>query len=196
MSKVRAGATLLISGRVDADEHFRSVPSRTAGWAPGYRFAPLTARENVLNFPGSNVPLSYSGEKTTYAERGVLPVGDYLETRVGQGRILYSALPLELADQLDSIGRIYRYAAGIAGVSPAYKTEITDPGILICPTRLPDATLYVVLSESSASETVAFEDEASHKQIQAKLDPGRAALFLITHSGDIAASYPAGAVPE
>jgi hypothetical protein len=192
MSKVRAGATLLLSGRIDEDEHFRSVPSRTADWAPDYRSTPLTTRENVLNLPGGAVRLSYSGEKTTYAERGLLPGGAYLEARLGQGRILYSALPLELADQLDSIGKVYRYAAGIAGVSPAYKTEIADPGILICPTRLADATLYVVLSESSATEKVAFEDEASHKQIETKLEPGRAALLLITHSGETAASYTPG----
>jgi hypothetical protein len=189
MSKVRAGATLLISGRIDADEHFRSVPTRTTDWAPDYRPATLTTRENVLNWRGGAVPLSYSGEKTTYAERGELPGGAYLEARVGQGRILYSALPLELADQLDSIGQVYRYAAGVAGVSPTYKTEITDPGILICPTSLPDATLYVLLSESSATETVAFEDEASHKRIETKLDPGRASLFLITHSGETPAYY-------
>jgi hypothetical protein len=192
MSKVRAGATLLISGRIDADEHFRSVPTRTAAWAPDYRSAPLTTRENIINWPGGSVLLSYGGEKITYAERGQLPGGAYLEARLGQGRILYSALPLELADQLDSIGQLYRYAAGIAGVSPAYRTEITDPGILICPTRLPDATLYVVLSESSNTERVTFEDEASHKRIETKLDAGRAALLLITHAGDTAASYLPG----
>lgn len=34
------------------------------------------------------------------------------------------------------------------------------------------------------------------KQIETKLDPGRAALLLITHSGDTAASYSAGAMHE
>jgi hypothetical protein len=150
----------------------------------------LTARENVISWPGGSVPLSYSGEKTTYAERGILDGGaGFTEIPIGGGRLLYFALPLELADQLDSIGQVYRYAIGRARIAPVYKTDLTDPGILICPTRLPEATLYVLTSESSAAAKVAFEDEASGKKIETLLEPGRAALALITHDGKIAASY-------
>jgi len=191
MTKVRAGATLLISGRIDADEHFQSIIARTKDWAPAYHSGPLTTRENVVSWPGGSAPLSYSGDKTTYAERGVLEGGaTSLETQVGAGRLLYFALPLEFADQLDSIGVVYRYAINQAGIPPIYRTEIPDPGILICPTQLPDATLYVLTSESSASAKVAFQDEASQTAFAIGLAPGRAALVLITHAGKIAALYP------
>jgi hypothetical protein len=190
MSKVRQGATLLISGRIDADEHFRSVPSRTEGWTVRYKPGLLTTRENTISWPGGSVRLSYSGEKTTYAERGILAGGaEYLETTIGYGRLLYFPLPLELADELDAIGQVYRYAIDKAGIAPVYKAGTTDPGILICPTRLPEATLYVLTSESSATPKVAFEDEASKREIEATLDPGRAALLLVTRDGRIAASY-------
>lgn len=190
MSKARQGATLLISGRIDADEHFRSVPSRTASWGTRYSPGLLTTRENSISWPGGSARLSYSGEKTSYLERGILAGGaEYLETTIGSGRLLYFPLPLELAEELDAIGQVYRYAIDKAGIAPVYKTGTTDPGILICPTRLADATLYVLTSESSAAAKVAFEDEASKREIEAALDPGRAALLLVTRDGRIAASY-------
>jgi hypothetical protein len=190
MEKARGGATVLLSGRVDGDEHFGGIPARTENWIPRYQHGLLTTRENVVQLPGGSVPLSYSGEKTTYAERGILDGGaGFTEIPIGGGRLLYFALPLELADQLDSIGQVYRYAISKARVAPVYKTDLTDPGILICPTRLPEATLYVLTSESSAATKVAFEDEASGKKIETMLEPGRAALALVTHDGKIAASY-------
>jgi len=45
MAKVNAGATLLISGRIDADEHWRSIPERTRDWNAGYSSMALTTRD-------------------------------------------------------------------------------------------------------------------------------------------------------
>jgi len=192
MSKVRAGATLLVSGRIDADEHWVSVPERTRGWNVKYTSAALTTREVAVNWPGGSARLSYSGDKTTYAERGVLGGGQtFLDFPLGTGRILYFALPLELADQLDEVGRIYKFAMNRAGVISAYETSCEDPGILICPTRLPDATLYVLTSESAGAAAVAFLDKLSGADFHVNLPPGRAALLLIGRDGRILASYNA-----
>ncbi len=107
MVKVRAGATLLISGRIDADEHFWSRPTRTQGWAPDYKSGLLTTRENVLSWPGGTAALTYPGDKTTLLERGVLPDGaTFLEATLGSGRLIYVALPLELGESLDSNSRV------------------------------------------------------------------------------------------
>ncbi|MGO9096486.1 MAG: beta-galactosidase [Bryobacteraceae bacterium] len=189
LEKVRAGATLLISGRIDADEHFHPVEGRTRGWAEGYAPAPLTARETTVEWPGGSARLTYSGDKTTYGERGWLPGGAFLEKQVGQGRILYFAYPLELADEVESIGRIYRYAIARAGVKEAYETSCQDTGILICPTRLPNATLYALTSEVSAPSSCTFRDAASGAQVSFTLPPGRTALLVIDSQGKTVAQY-------
>jgi len=189
LAKVRAGATLLISGRIDADEHFRAVEGRTGDWAEGYSHALLATRETLVEWPGGSARLTYSGDKTTYAERGALPGGTFLEKQVGQGRILYFALPLEFADEVESIGRIYRYAIARAGVQEVYETSCQDPGILICPTRLPEATLYVLTSEIPTPGACAFRDLASGARVPVALPAGRAALLLIDAQGKIAARY-------
>jgi hypothetical protein len=190
IAKVRAGATLLISGRIDADEHFWSRPTRTQDWAPGYQPGLLTTRENTVSWPGGSAPLTYPGDLTTLAERGVLPDGaTFLETQLGSGRLLYVALPLELAESLDSISRVYRYAIGKAGIGKVYEASTEDPGILICPTQLPDGTLYALTSESSAPAHFSLRDLASGATFDIHLAPGRAALALITNTGKLAASY-------
>ena len=190
IAKVRAGATLLISGRIDADEHFWSRPSRTQDWAPGYQPGLLNTRENVVSWPGGSALLTYPGDLTTVAERGLLPDGvTFLETQLGSGRLLYVSLPLELAESLDSISRVYRYAISKAGIAEIYEASTEDPGILICPTRLPDATLYALTSESSTPAHFSLRDLASGATFDIHVAPGRAALALITHTGKLAASY-------
>ena len=190
MSRVRAGAMLLISGRIDGDEHWVAIPERTRGWNDEYTWGALTSREVTVTWPGGSARLSYGDDKTTYAERGILPGGQtFLDVRLGAGRILYFALPLELADQLNEVGRIYKYAIDRAGARVAYETPCEDPGILISPTRLTDATLYVLTSESMGSSPVAFRDKLSGADFRISLDAGRAALMLVGRDGHLLASY-------
>jgi hypothetical protein len=135
---------------------------------------------------------SFSGNKTTFLEQAALPSGaTFADPTLGQGRILFFTLPLEPGDDLRLIGHVYRWAAEQAGVRPPYRTALDDPGILICPTALKTGTLYVLTSESSTRRVVAFTDAASGKELRVPLDPGRAALRLVTRAGQVVASYDA-----
>ncbi len=188
LGKVRGGATLLVTGRFDDNPHFHST-GRQQKAGIDYRPGLLASRDVLLTLPGESVWLSYPGDETTYLERGFLPDGKtFDERRLGQGNILFVPLPIELNSNLKAVGDVYRYALRLAGVSPAYTTSVSDPGILICPTRFPDATLYVLTSESS-EKSVSFRDAASGKKFSGQLDPGRAALLLIGRDGKLLASY-------
>jgi hypothetical protein len=190
MTKVKDGSTLLISGRIDADNHWAPVPERTRDWNISYRSEPLMTRETTIDWPEGNSRFTYPNDKTTYAERGVLSNNQtFLDLQIGKGHILYFALPLEIADQLDEVGRIYKFAMKQAGVNTAYETACKDPGILICPTQLPDATLYVLTSESADISPVTFRDKKSSTDFTISIEPGRAALLLVRKDGKIVASY-------
>ena len=108
---------------------------------------------------------------------------------VGKGKVLFTPLPLELNDNLQVIGEVYRYALKDANVAPFYSTTVQDPGIAIAPTRFPHATLYVITSESSRSVDIIFRDQLSQKQLSGRLDPGRVALLLVEQKGNLAAAY-------
>ncbi len=189
LEKVKGGATLLLTGPFQQDEHFQPV-SRLSDLDLENFVLPLATRENMVEWPGGRGWSSFGGEKCTFLERGVLKQGQsFAEAKVGQGRILYSPLPLELNDNLELLGKIYRYAAAQAGVQPSYETTCDDPGILICPTRLERGTLYVVTSESSQARQVSFKDRASGKEHTLELQPGRARLLFAEKNGEVLAEY-------
>ncbi len=187
---VKAGATLLISGRFDLDPHFRET-SRPSEIGIAYEPRMLDLVENRLAWPQGAGELEYGEQKTNYLQRAELPDGQtFVQKQIGSGTVLFSALPLEVNDNLKAVGEVYKYALKVAKVSAAYSTDMGDPALSICPTRFPHATLYVLSSQSDAGE-VSFEDARSKKQFNVRLLPGRAALLLIGEDGKVLASYNA-----
>jgi hypothetical protein len=107
---------------------------------------------------------------------------------LGKGKILFATLPLELNDNLRAVGDVYSYALKAAGVAQVYTTTLQDPGIIICPTRFTDSTLYVVTSESNQTQ-VNFTDVRSGKILSGRLPSGRAAILLVGADGKLLATY-------
>ncbi|MGC2804885.1 MAG: beta-galactosidase [Candidatus Acidiferrales bacterium] len=187
--KVKAGAILLISGRFDMDAHFHAT-GRQAQAGLDYQPGPLTTRENILDWPLGKSRLTYSGIKTTYLDRAFLPGGaSWAIQALGKGKIIFATLPLELNDNLQAVGDVYKYAVEQARVAPTYTTSVQDPGILICPTRFPEATLYVITSESDGTSQVSFQDRVSGKSFSGEIRSERAAMLLVGEKGNILASY-------
>jgi hypothetical protein len=185
---VRDGATLLVSGPFAEDAHLHPTGRQQAAGLP-YTVAALTTRENLFHFPGGDEAITYPGLKTTTLMRAVLPDGkDWAEQPLGKGKILFSALPLELNTNLRAVGDVYSYALKTAGIAPVYSTTVTDPGILISPTRYPNATLYVLTSESNRSD-VSFQDLRSGKKFAGTVPAGGAALLLVGGDGKLITSY-------
>ncbi len=193
-ARVKAGSVLLISGPFAADEHLHQT-SRATEMGLNASLTPLQLRDEILHTPAGDVPLIYDGLNTTTLDRLMFAGGrDFEDLRLGKGHVLVSALPLELNTDLDSIARVYAYALKMAGVSTTYTTPVTNPGILICPTRLPHATLYVLTSETETSP-VSFTDLRSGKRFSGTLDAGRAAILMIGEHGDVLSDYHWHATP-
>jgi hypothetical protein len=189
LERVRMGATLLTSGRLDLDEHFQTV-SRAKEAGLDFQWKVLDTRENLVEWPGGRAWLTYGEDKCTYLERAQLPSNQsFVEWSVGRGKILFFSFPIEFNDNLTAISEIYCMALARAGVVPVYSTSIEDPGILICPTQMQSATLYALTSESSSARRVTWKDMLSGKDMAIHLDPGRAALVLVSQKGEVLAAY-------
>ncbi len=186
--RVREGAVLLISGPFADDPHLHGT-NRAAEAGLSYATGPLELREQTFRWAGAPLHLTYGGIKTTTLSYAELPGGkDWVEEPLGKGKILFSALPLELNDRLDAVAAVYAYALKAAGVEPIYTTTVSDPGILICPTLFPHATLYVLASETNAAD-LSFRDIRSGKDFTGRLEPGRASLLLVGDDGSLIANY-------
>jgi hypothetical protein len=187
-ARVRAGSVLLVTGPFDGDVHFHPT-GRQGEVGLAYADVPLNLRSNVFKWPGGEAELTFSGNKTTILSRAQMPGNqDWVERELGKGRILFATLPLELNQNLQAVGDVYRYAMKVANVSPTYTTTVTNAGLLICPTRLPKTTLYVLTSESS-QKAVEFRDVRSGKSFSGQLENGRAALLLIDDQGKLVTTY-------
>jgi hypothetical protein len=186
--RVQAGAVLLVTGPFGEDAHFHPTGRQEAAGLP-YIIGPLTVREDQFHFPGGEEELEYSGLKTTVLSRAILPNdADWEERSFGKGKILFAALPLELNGNLQAVADAYSYALKAANIAPVYSTTLKDPGILICPTLFPKATLYVLSSESNQTD-VSFQDLRSGRKFSGTLASGRAALLLVGADGKLLASY-------
>ncbi|WP_158615365.1 beta-galactosidase [Acidipila sp. EB88] len=187
-SRVRAGAVLLISGPFSADPHMHAV-ERASSIGIAATLEPLLERDTTLHSPAGDLPLVYGGLKTTILDRAMLPGNrSWTEVALGQGKVLFSAYPLELNENLDSIAAVYAYALRAAGVRPTYTTPLKNQGILICPTKLAGATLYVLTSETETAH-VSFRDTASGATLAGTLEAGRSALLLVDAHGKLVTSY-------
>jgi len=186
--KVEEGAVLLVTGPFDGDAHLHPT-GRQDSIGLNYLTEPLTLRNQLMHFPGGDEALSFTGKMTTTLSRATLPKGeDWVEKPLGKGKILFAAFPLELNENLLAVGDVYAYALKTAGVEPIYTTTLKDPGIAICPTRYPDATLYVVASESNQTQ-VSFEDVRSGKHFAGTLESGHAAILLVGADGKVLSSF-------
>jgi len=187
-ARVRAGTVLLLSGPFERDEHLHNTDR---GKTIGLLTEPteLQLRDNTVDLPSGKAPLVYEGLRTTMLDRIVLPDGKtWIELPLGSGKIFISAFPLELNSDEGTVAAAYQLAIKAAGIEPTYTTTITEPGILICPTRLPHATLYVLTSEAP-TQGVNFRDVRSGKTFTGSLEAGHAALLLVGENGDLIANY-------
>jgi hypothetical protein len=186
--RVKDGAVLLVTGPFAEDAHFHNTGRQDAIGLP-YQTEALSIRDHLVHFPWGDEQLSFGGDNTTYLSSAALPNGEeWAEKPFGKGKILFAALPLELNDNLQAVGDVYSYALKVAGVAPIYTTTLKDPGILICPTKFPEATLYVITSESNQAQ-VNFLDVRSGKRFAGTLASGRAAILLVAADGRLLASY-------
>jgi hypothetical protein len=187
-ARVRAGAILLLSGPFAGDEHLHNTDRAKTIGLPA-ELTELLLRDNTLDLPSGKAPLLYEGLRTTMLDRATLPDGKtWTELPLGSGKIMFSAFPLELNSNEGTVAAAYELAIQAAGIQHTYTTTLEEPGILICPTRLPHATLYVLTSEAP-TQVVSFTDARSGKTFTGRLEAGRAALLLVGEHGDLIANY-------
>ena len=192
-ARVRAGAVLLLSGPFAGDEHLHDT-GRAQSIGLQASLTNLLLRDNTLSLPSGQFPLLYEGLKTTMLDRSTFADGStWAELPLGQGKIFISAFPLELNTNEDTIAAAYDLVLKAAHVQHTYTTTAKQPGVLICPTKFPHATLYALTNES-ATEQVTFTDTRSGKTFSGPLEGGHAALLLVGEHGDLLASYRWAAV--
>lgn len=189
---VRGGGNLLVTGSVDRDEYFHQV-NRASSLIPGARIEPVTARNNLISIDGHSIEAVYGEVQTTWLEAMAWEDGSHelKDVGYGKGQVFWMAYPIEGARNLDAIAEVYRGVFTKLGIEPAFELlSPLSPGVLIYPTQLQDAILYVMVSESSEDAEINLRDKTTGKSFKLHLSSGHAATALIRKSdGTLSAKY-------
>jgi hypothetical protein len=180
LSMADGGATLLVTGSIDRDDH----------WLPADRLGALQVRagskpvapEETLRIGDREFRLSYRGDKGQRLEKGVLAGGEIPSVASiprGRGVILWSPLPVELAEQTEPTAALYDEALKRAGVVPVLRTQERDPALLVFSTVFHDTILVTLLSESDRDRSAKLVHAASGSVVPVTVPAGRALLMFV-----------------
>jgi hypothetical protein len=186
LAYVAAGGSLLVTGPVERDEHWQRV-QRIEPLVAGAVTEPITFRSADLRLAGGVVAVSFAQPKQAALEWVRFRDGASLrEVPHGKGRIFWSALPLELAEGGEPAANLYRHVLGRIALSPPFQVRAALPaGILVYPTVLADAVLYVMVSERADDTEIDLTDQLTGARLTLRLRAQRAALVLLRKSDGV-----------
>ena len=196
LNYVRGGGNLLVTGSVDRDEYFHRV-DRVAALIPGAQPKPVTARANAISTGGHTVEATFNELAATWLEGLTWKDGskngshEVKQASYGKGKVFWVAYPVEAARNLDAAAEVYRGVFAQVGLEPGFDLRSQlSPGVLIYPTQLQDAVLYVMVSDSAEDADIDLRDQITGTTLKLHLPSERAAVALIRKSdGAVVAKY-------
>ncbi len=195
-----AGATLLVTGAIDFDAHWRPTQRlRRLGIDAG--LAPVV-QEELLEVDGVTHRLSFRGDKIQRLQKAVTGEGrvaEIVRRSLGRGALIWCPTPIELAEQDGPTVALYRYALSIAGLKPVFSVatphsgEPASAGVLIYPAIYRHAVHYAVISELGGPTQVRFTHRETNTPVELTLPAQRAAMFVVRRrDGRISGRYTGG----
>lgn len=190
------GATLLLTGPLSLDAYWRPV-SRLVGEL-GNRQLHNVRREEALRIGEETVQVSYGHRKIAElckevpAEAGNgMAVPSIIEVALGNGRLLWSPLPLELNDRIDTVAAAYRYAMKKSGADQGliWHKGGEASGVYGRKISFEDGALFVFGSEQSWDTEIEIKDPVSNTVYSFILEADRSVLFAVNKSGELLAVY-------
>lgn len=190
LALVERGSTLLITGVIDTDDH----------WLPVERLKQLgvetsiaaVAEEEILTIDGVEYQLSFRGDKIQRIEKSVVKGNARQEIHIiphGKGNIIWSPLPVELAESPEPTRTLYQFGLKHANLESIFSVEKSHSSILVLPTMYNDAILCTIVSESSQDEKIIIHYSETNTPINVTIPAQRSViLFISRKNGSIISS--------
>jgi len=178
------GATVLLTGPFDRDEVERPT-HRVAGLGLVAAVQPVAQQESV-EVAGKVTAAAFRGSRIERVEKAVLPddngVAPLREVAIGDGRVLWCPLPVELAEGPEATVAVYAAALARAGAEPPLDVRGGPPDVLIRAVLLADAALVALVNESDGERTISFRLRTALHGVSLTLPPRRSMLALVSRS--------------
>ncbi len=174
---VTGGGSLLITGSMERDAHWRVTQRLAALGAPAKPEA-LLLRAATQQIGDKSVPLNFAFDKQQAAEGLQFADGSTFHAiAYGNGHIYISSEPVELAEGFDAVTQLYGWALAHAGVTQRFDGKVPD-GVLVRPVEFADSVLYLFISESANDARFQVSDKGIGITIDEALPAGRAQMQL------------------
>ena len=181
MKYVDSGGSLLITGPVDRDEHWQ-VAHRAAELGIAAAVEPLVYHDASLRLGDHTVPLMFGQQQQNWLNSVRFEDGATLkEIPHGKGRVFWTAYRVELSENLEATAACYAYVTARLNITPMFsKLSPVPAGVLVFPTSLADAMLYVLASDSADNSTIKIQDLETGVPISLSLPAEHAAIAVIS----------------
>ncbi len=186
LERVEKGATLLVTGVLDRDDEWRTVP-RSALFGVEVEIRAVSPTE-LLALDDTVIPCGYRGDDLQRIERAVASDGNnlgaaLLDAKHGKGRVLWCPLPVEMCDNAEATEAVYRIAMRAANLEPESTVRPDLPGVLVYTSRFRDAVLLTVISELSEDADLHITLRQPECKLDLSLRGGSAVLLLLDRRG-------------
>jgi hypothetical protein len=190
--KVKMGATLLLTGPVDYDEYWKHCPRLTEVGIRVEKNIEPVSRDEYISVNGKRLHARFTHSIQDIADKAVLGesnVNQFCETKYHKGRIIFLAVPLELADDSHALQEFYKYGFLKAGCRRDM-SEVGSPEVLVRPLFSKNYVLYTVISESDQESNIQWIHLENDLKISLKISGRRASVFILERkSGLLISAY-------
>jgi hypothetical protein len=185
LTAVRAGATLLVTGVIDRDEHQREQ-TRSAQWKLTATQRPVYQSE-ILEIDGDTITVAFRGEKIqriiTAEIRGERHATLH-RTKIGKGQLLWCPLPVEAGDTPAAVTALYREALRLSHMHPPVQLDPDSPDVLITVSEYANATLLGVINEGSGAKEFELRFRGG-PGIDVEIAAGQSQMLLLDRRGKV-----------
>lgn len=180
LGAAHGGATVLLTGPFDADED--AVPrGRSASLGLPVTTRPVEAEETLV-VAGTRHRLRFATARLVREEKAVVagdPVPRVRVVQLGEGRLVLSPLPVELAEESGAARALYAESLRLSGLDPDVTVVPDDPGVLVRPLASPTGLLLALVSEGGGDRRLTVTPRATGVPVEVSLPSGRSLLLAL-----------------
>ncbi|WP_237088876.1 alpha-amylase family protein [Paenibacillus larvae] len=193
------GGTLLVTGPLGLTEYWQ--PAKRLQDALGERILANVLREEAIEVGGRVVPLAYGRRKIAKLNKEVAvdpatglaskQIAQLHEVQLGQGRLLWCGLPVEMNDREEALHVLYSHVLEQCRVEPELTWHKGGglAGIYGRKLSFHKGALYIFVSEYAYNADIMVQDPATGRTYEFVLETERSVMFATDLTGKVQQVY-------
>lgn len=185
------GSTLIFTGPISYDEHF--IKTGRAKSLTGETVLEGLNRFEEVCYGDRHYLFSFDNNYVSKAFKETNGQGGCMSVPVGNGRVIWFSVPLELCCETEKLAELYGRILEENQVTGAFDVQAKEqellPALFISKTGWDRGSLYTLVNESSQDMQVTVRDFKFGRDYQITVPAEDVALFLVDAEGNTAGTF-------